>query len=245
MNQDAGNLKFRKYRKLIQPIFQDTFSSLNPKLTIGKIIEEPLIYNTKLNKKQRLERVIYLMDKVGLHTDKINSYSYEFSGGQRQRINIARALAVNPKIIIADEPVSSLDVSIQAQIINLFIDLKKEFNLSMLFISHDLSVIKELSDKIAIMYLGKIVEYGNTHEVYKNAKHPYTKSLLASIPKLEKKNNIKNGIEIKGDAPDLLKKPSGCYFRKRCSMAQGECSESMPNLELKAENHYAACFFSK
>jgi ABC-type oligopeptide transport system ATPase subunit len=183
---------FRKYRGLIQTVFQDPYSSLNPRQSIGNIVEEPLLYNTDLKNKERKDRVKFLLDKVGIGTDKLNNYPFEFSGGQRQRINIARALATNPKLLIADEPISSLDVSIQAQIINLFKDLKNEFNLSMLFIGHDLSMLKEISDNIAIMYSGKIVETGTKEKVYFRPKHPYTKSLISSIPRINKKN-----IEIK------------------------------------------------
>lgn len=200
LNTDEGFLNltkikyqsFRKYRGLIQTVFQDPYSSLNPRQSIGNIVEEPLLYNTDLKNKERKDRVKFLLDKVGIGTDKLNNYPFEFSGGQRQRINIARALATNPKLLIADEPISSLDVSIQAQIINLFKDLKNEFNLSMLFIGHDLSMLKEISDNIAIMYSGKIVETGTKEKVYFRPKHPYTKSLLSSIPRINKKN-----IEIK------------------------------------------------
>ena len=183
--QKLKNSEMRKYRNLIQIIFQDPYSTLNPRFTIGKIIEEPLLYNTFYDKKKRIEKVKYIMDSIGISPDKINSYPYEFSGGQRQRISIGRALATEPKIIIADEPVSSLDVSIQAQILNLLSDLQKEFNLSMLFISHDLSVVKQICNNIAVMYNGQIVEYGPSNEVYFHPINEYTKLLISSIPGIE------------------------------------------------------------
>jgi len=183
--QKLKNSEMRKYRNLIQIIFQDPYSTLNPRFTIGKIIEEPLLYNTFYDKKKRIEKVKYIMDSIGISPDKINSYPYEFSGGQRQRISIGRALATELKIIIADEPLSSLDVSIQAQILNLLSDLQKEFNLSMLFISHDLSVVKQICNNIAVMYNGQIVEYGPSNEVYFHPKKEYTKLLISSIPGIE------------------------------------------------------------
>ncbi len=180
--QKLKNSEMRKFRNLIQIIFQDPYSTLNPRFTIGKIIEEPLLYNTFYDKKKRNEKVKYIMDSIGISPDKINSYPFEFSGGQRQRISIGRALATEPKIIIADEPVSSLDVSIQAQILNLLSELQKEFNLSILFISHDLSVVKQICNNIAVMYNGRIVEYGPSNEVYFHPKNEYTKLLISSIP---------------------------------------------------------------
>jgi ABC-type oligopeptide transport system ATPase subunit len=183
--QKLKNSEMRKYRNLIQIIFQDPYSTLNPRFTIGKIIEEPLLYNTFYGKKKRNEKVKYIMESIGISPNKINSYPFEFSGGQRQRISIGRALATEPKIIIADEPVSSLDVSIQAQILNLLSDLQKEFNLSMLFISHDLSVVKQICNNIAVMYKGQIVESGSSNEVYFHPKNEYTKLLISSIPGIE------------------------------------------------------------
>ena len=237
-----NNKELRKYRGYVQIVFQDPYSSLNPRMSAGQIIEEPLKYHSEISKCQRKERIIYLLEKVGMQADQANRYPHEFSGGQRQRVGIARAIATNPKLIIADEPVSALDVSIQAQVINLLQDLQNEFELSLLFISHDLSVIKHISTRIFVMYLGNIVESGFSDEIYNNPVHPYSKALLSAIPFPGIKPVKKERIILKGDIPTPLNKPSGCGFRTRCPIAQKECAESIPPLELKRENHYAACF---
>ena len=234
--------EMRKLRKHIQIIFQDPSSSLNPRFPVGKIIEEPLIYNTSLVKKERIERVLFLLEKVGISTDKYSSYPYEFSGGQKQRISIARALASGPELIICDEPVSSLDVSIQAQIINLLMDLQKDFNLSILFISHDISVVKQISRNILVMYMGKIIESGEASKIYFNSVHPYTKLLICSIPGYISKNDTVIPLI---ENSENIHRHSSCSFVSRCSLAQNICNENEPRLEKIAENHYAACFFCR
>ena len=236
--------EMRKYRGYIQIIFQDPYSSLNSRMTVEQIIEEPLIYHTDLNKKDRRERVNYLLERVGLHPEVAKSYSHEFSGGQRQRIGIARALATNPKLIIADEPVSALDVSIQAQIINLLQELQEEFKLSLLFVAHDLSVVRHISSRIAIMYLGKIVETGNSDDVYFNPIHPYSKALISSIPEPKINDSKKNRIILKGEVPNPINRPEGCVFRTRCQIAIEECSKFVPELKLFSEGRYVACPYS-
>ncbi len=231
----------RKYRGLIQMIFQDPYSSLNARLTVGQIIEEPMLYHTQMPKKERLEKISWLLDKVGLQAEQSKRYPHEFSGGQRQRIGIARALATNPKIIIADEPVSALDVSIQAQVINLMQELQKEFDLTILFIAHDLSVVEHISSRIAVMYLGSIVEVGDGKEVYHHPIHPYSKALLSAVPLPNPNFRNKERVILKGDVPTPLSKPSGCGFRTRCPIVKPECANAIPPLEEKKPGHTAAC----
>ncbi len=233
----------RKYRGLIQMIFQDPYSSLNARLTVGQIIEEPMLYHTDMPKNERLERISMLLEKVGLQPEQSKRYPHEFSGGQRQRIGIARALATNPKLIIADEPVSALDVSIQAQVINLMQELQKEFDLSIMFIAHDLSVVEHISSRIAVMYLGNIVEVGSGREVYHHPVHPYSKALLSAVPLPNPKFRNKERVILKGDVPTPLRKPSGCGFRTRCPIAQPVCADAVPPLEEKSPGHTAACPF--
>lgn len=235
--------EIREYRGLIQMIFQDPYSSLNARMSVGQIIEEPLLYHTKLNKKERTERVSWLLERVGLQAEQSKRYPHEFSGGQRQRIGIARALSTNPKIIIADEPVSALDVSIQAQVINLLQELQGEFDLSILFIAHDLSVVEHISSRIAVMYLGNIAELGPGERIYHKPIHPYSKALLSAVPLPNPKLKNKERIILKGDVPTPMNKPSGCGFRTRCPIAKKECADFVPVLELKEEHHYAACPF--
>lgn len=236
-----NNHEMRKYRGLIQMIFQDPYSSLNSRLSVGQIIEEPMLYHTKMNKKERMERVAWLLEKVGLQAEQSKRYPHEFSGGQRQRIGIARALATNPKIIIADEPVSALDVSIQAQVINLLQDLQSEFDLSLLFIAHDLSVVEHISSRISVMYLGNIVEIGPGERIYHHPIHPYSKALLSAVPLPNPKRKNKDRTILKGDVPTPMNKPSGCGFRTRCPIAKPECADFIPELELKEDEHFAAC----
>ena len=231
----------RKHRGIIQMIFQDPYSSLNARLTVGQIIEEPMLYHTDLSKNARLERVSWLLEKVGLQPEQSKRYPHEFSGGQRQRIGIARSLATNPKIIIADEPVSALDVSIQAQVINLLQELQNEFDLSIMFIAHDLSVVEHISSRIAVMYLGNIVELGPGKDIYHNPIHPYSRALLSAVPVPNPKRKKKDRTILTGDVPTPMNKPSGCGFRTRCPIAKPECANAVPQLELKAENHSAAC----
>lgn len=233
--------EIRKYRGLIQMIFQDPYSSLNSRLTVGQIIMEPLLYHTEMNKQERVDRVAWLLEKVGLQAEQSKRYPHEFSGGQRQRIGIARALATNTKLIIADEPVSALDVSIQAQVINLLQNLQTEFDLSILFIAHDLSVVEHISSRIAVMYLGSIMELGEGKDVYHKPIHPYSKALLSAVPLPNPDRRNKVRIILKGDVPTPLRKPSGCGFRTRCPIAQPNCALAVPPLELKYGDHFAAC----
>lgn len=222
--------KSEYYRK-IQMIFQDPYSSINPRKRAWQIISEPLKVNQKLSDQECREQALALMSKVGLRPELADRYPHMFSGGQRQRIGIARALTLRPEIIICDEPVSALDISIQAQVINLLIDLQNEFELSYIFISHDLGVVKHLSDKVIVMYLGQVVEYGTKDQIFKMPLHPYTQVLLESVPGLKNKSRTKNLLE--GELPSPLNPPSGCRFHKRCPMAKPECSRVEPVLELK------------
>jgi oligopeptide transport system ATP-binding protein len=238
--------EMRRMRREMAMIFQDPFASLDPRQTVGEIVGEPLdIHTLASNRRQRQNRIQELLHVVGLNPNFTNRYPHEFSGGQRQRIGIARALAVDPSFIVCDEPISALDVSIQAQIINLLERLQDKFNLTYLFIAHDLSVVKHISDRIAVMYLGKVVEVSGANELYRRPKHPYTASLLSAIPipdpKVEK---ARRRIILTGDVPSPVNPPSGCRFRTRCFKAQPRCAESEPPLDtVKLDGHEAACFF--
>ena len=232
--------KMRPYRPDIQMIFQDPYSSLNPRMTVGQIVEEPLKIHTTSPSKERKDRVGWLLGKVGFSQEQANRYPHEFSGGQRQRIGIARALATNPKIVIADEPVSALDVSIQAQVVNLMQDLQDEFRLSYLFIAHDLSVVRHISERIAVMYLGHIVEIGPGESVYKNPVHPYSRALLSAVPRPDPEAARDRRLRLAGDIPSPIRKPSGCAFRTRCPIAKPSCAEEVPALEFK-EGRWVAC----
>ena len=233
--------KMQKYRSKVQMIFQDPFASLNPRMTVSQIISEPLQIHTKMSKSEMMDRVGWLLDKVGLQPEQAQRFPHEFSGGQRQRVGIARALATNPDLIICDEPVSALDVSIQAQVINLMMDLQDEFNLSYLFIAHDLSVVEHISDKIVVMYLGNIVEMGNSAEVYHHPRHPYSRALLSSVPLPDPSQKDRKRIVLKGDIPNPINKPSGCSFRTRCPIAKHECSDDIPSLVDTDNEHWVAC----
>ena len=233
--------KMQKYRSKVQMIFQDPFASLNPRMTVSQIISEPLKIHTKMNKSEMMDRVGWLLDKVGLQPEQAQRFPHEFSGGQRQRVGIARALATNPDLIICDEPVSALDVSIQAQVINLMMDLQDEFNLSYLFIAHDLSVVEHISDKIVVMYLGNIVEMGDSAEVYHHPRHPYSRALLSSVPLPDPSQKDRKRIVLKGDIPNPINKPSGCSFRTRCPIAKPECSDDIPSLVDTDNEHWVAC----
>ena len=233
--------KMQKYRSKVQMIFQDPFASLNPRMTVSQIISEPLQIHTKMNKSEMQDRVGWLLDKVGLQPEQAQRFPHEFSGGQRQRVGIARALATNPDLIICDEPVSALDVSIQAQVINLMMDLQDEFNLSYLFIAHDLSVVEHISDKIVVMYLGNIVEMGDSAEVYHHPRHPYSRALLSSVPLPDPSQKDRKRIVLKGDIPNPINKPSGCAFRTRCPIAKPECSDDIPSLVDTYNEHWVAC----
>lgn len=231
----------KDFYKRVQMIFQNPYSSLNPKMKIGQILSEPLEINTNLPKEEILRIVEDKIEKVGLDKECLKLYPHEFSGGQRQRIAIARSLILNPEFIIADEPVSALDVSIQAQIINLLKQLKEDFNLTFLFISHDLSVIKYLSDRIAVMYLGEIVEQAKTEEIFNEPKHPYTQALLSSVPELngdKNKERIKLGTEL--PSPENL--PSGCKFHTRCPFVMEKCKTDTPDKVAFSESHFCKCF---
>jgi oligopeptide transport system ATP-binding protein len=232
--------KMRPYRPDIQMIFQDPYSSLNPRMMVGQIVEEPLTIHTKAPSKERKDRVRWLLEKVGFSREQANRYPHEFSGGQRQRIGIARALATNPKIVVADEPVSALDVSIQAQVVNLMQDLQSEFGLSYIFIAHDLSVVRHISDRIAVMYLGNIVEIGPGEQIYKNPMHPYSRALLSAVPRPDPEGAHDRRIRLSGDVPNPIRKPSGCAFRTRCPIARPSCADAVPPLEMK-EGRLVAC----
>ncbi|MCP4396247.1 MAG: ATP-binding cassette domain-containing protein, partial [bacterium] len=232
--------EMRALRKDMQIIFQDPYASLNPRMTVGKIVGEALKIHNVAKGKALDERVAELLDKVGLHPEHSRRYPHEFSGGQRQRIGIARALALNPKLIVADEPVSALDVSIQAQVINLLEDLKTEFNLSYLFIAHDLSVVEYMSDRVAVMYLGKIVELASAEALYSNPKHPYTQALMSAVPVPDPRNEKKRQI-LEGDVPSPIDPPRGCHFHTRCIYKSDECARFEPDFVDTGDGHYAAC----
>ena len=232
-----------EFRKQAQMVFQDPYSSLDPRMTVSDIIGEPLdVHKLYSNKKERAEKIKYLMDLVGLSSEHATRYAHEFSGGQRQRIGIARALAVDPKFIICDEPVSALDVSIQAQVINMFEDLQKKLGLTYLFIAHDLLVVKHISTRIAVMYLGKLVEIGPSNDLYHNPIHPYTISLLSAVPVPDPNIARANKrIHLEGDVPSPLHMPSGCPFRTRCPKATEKCAEIMPELKEVQPGRFVAC----
>lgn len=250
IDSNSGNIIFdgvdttsekdlKEFRKNMQMVFQNPYASLNPKMKIIDILKEPLKINTDLSATEIDERIYKLTEEIGLDNSCLNLYPHEFSGGQRQRIAIARALILNPKFIIADEPVSALDVSIQAQIINLLKQLKKDYKLTILFISHDLSVIKFLSDRVAIMYLGEIVEEGTTEEIFSDPKHPYTKALLQAAPSFHQKD--KTDL-LTGDLPSPASLPSGCKFHTRCPHCMEICTSQVPNKTSLSETHYVNCF---
>lgn len=237
------NEQMRHMRKNVQMIFQDPYASLNPRMTIRDIVAEPLVAFGTATGKAIDDRVRELMALVKLDPDFMLRYPHEFSGGQRQRIGIARALANNPSFIVCDEPISALDVSIQAQVINLFEDLQKELDLTYLFIAHDLSMVRHISDRVAVMYLGIIVELADRNEIYKNPIHPYTKALLSSIPVADPSfYETHERIVLEGDVPSPANPPSGCRFRTRCPIAEGFCAESRPEFKEVSPGHYVECF---
>ena len=231
-------------RRHLQMIFQDPYSSLDPRMIISDIIAEPLYGNKVLKGKELKERVRELVELVGLEKTQMRRYPHAFSGGQRQRIGIARALASRPKLIIADEPVSALDVSIQAQILNLLQDLQKRFNLTYLFIAHDLSVVEHISDRVAVMYVGKIIELAETEELYIKPKHPYTEALLSAVPQLDPEKRT-GRIILPGEVANPANPPSGCYFHPRCNYAKEICKTDMPKWEEVAPEHFVVCHFAK
>ena len=231
------------FRNKASMVFQDPYSSLNPRMTVADIIGEPLdVHKLYSSRQERQERILELMGYVGLNSEHAARYANEFSGGQRQRIGIARALAVNPDFIVCDEPVSALDVSIQAQVINMFAELQEKFGLTYLFIAHDLLVVRHISDRIAVMYLGKMVELANANEIYDHPLHPYSKSLLSAVPVPDPKIARANQrIVLSGDIPSPLNAPSGCPFRTRCPYACDKCAESMPDFQEVSAGHFVAC----
>ncbi|WFR55998.1 dipeptide ABC transporter ATP-binding protein [Anaerocolumna sp. AGMB13025] len=236
--------QMRPLRSDIQMIFQDPYGSLNPRMRIGDLIGEPLLIHTKLTAGERMKKVQELLEIVGLKAAYYDRYPHEFSGGQRQRIGIARALTVKPKLVIADEPVSALDVSIQAQVLNLLKELQKDFNLTYLFISHDLSVVEMISDRIGVMYLGTIVETASKEELYRDPRHPYTRALLSAVPQIDPAREKKR-ILLKGDLPSPVNPPSGCLFHTRCPHCTDKCKREKPVMQMVSQNHGVKCHYTE
>ena len=244
--QDITNIKrktFRPIRKKMQIIFQDQFSSFNPRMTVGKIISQGLETHKLAKGAEKKAMIDSILEKVGLEAEHKNRYPHEFSGGQRQRIGIARALVLNPKLIIADEPVSALDVSIQAQVLNLMKDLQDEFRISYIFISHDLAVVQHLSDRVAVMYLGKILELATDYEIYNNPQHPYTEALLSALPIADPALKKRGKIILKGDVPSPVNPPKGCPFHTRCPDVRDDCKNIEPEFKNIGNDHFVACHF--
>jgi len=239
----ASRKTMKALRRDMQIIFQDPYSSLNPRMTVGAIVGEPLLVHGVAKGKEREERVRELLGAVGLKPDHMKRYPHEFSGGQRQRIGIARALALEPQLIVADEPVSALDVSIQAQVLNLLEDLQKDFGLTYLFIAHDLSVVRHISDRVAVMYLGKIVELAETEELFTNPKHPYTEALMSAVPVPDPDYEVER-IILEGDVPSPVNPPAGCYFHPRCRYAKDICKTEAPTYRDLGGEHFVACHFA-
>jgi oligopeptide transport system ATP-binding protein len=232
--------ELRKARARLQIIFQDPYSSLNPRMTLEEIVAEPFRNHTQASRSEIRDRVSFLMEKVGLHKEQVRRFPHEFSGGQRQRIGIARALALNPKVIVCDEPVSALDVSIQAQVINLLVKLQEEMGLSYLFIAHDLSVVEHISDRVAVMYLGKVVELAKDADLYTSPKHPYTEALLSAVPMADPRIK-KQRIILQGEIPSPINLPEGCRFSTRCSYRSSLCGEAEPEFKDLGGGHWVSC----
>ncbi|MDD6023440.1 MAG: ATP-binding cassette domain-containing protein [Oscillospiraceae bacterium] len=242
--EEVTDKNIQRLRKEMQMVFQDPYSSLNPRMTVEDIIGEPLdVHKLYSNKKERHEKIIALMETVGLNAEHATRYAHEFSGGQRQRIGIARALAVDPQFIVCDEPVSALDVSIQAQVVNMFEDLQKQRGMAYLFIAHDLLVVQHISDRIAVMYLGHMMELAEANDLMNNPIHPYTESLLSAVPIPDPKiARASQRIVLEGDVPSPLHMPSGCPFRTRCRYATEQCAAEMPELKDRGDGHFVACW---
>ena len=242
--EDIGRLSrsaLRPHRRRMQMIFQDPYASLNPRITVGRLIQEPMDAHKVGTVAERKDRVAWLMQRVGLRPEHAERFPHEFSGGQRQRIGIARALALNPDLLICDEPVSALDLSVQAQVLNLLVEIQEEFRLSMLFISHDLSVVAHLADRIMVMYLGHIVEIGTRDAVWEQALHPYTRALISAVPRLDPDEERPSKIVLAGDLPSPMNPPTGCPFHTRCPVAIERCSRVVPALRVLADGSQVAC----
>jgi peptide/nickel transport system ATP-binding protein len=232
--------ELRPLRPQMQMIFQDPYGSLNPRMTLFDIVGEPLLVNGMPNRKEREARVAELLRLVGMRPEYMQRFPHAFSGGQRQRIGIARALSVNPRLVVADEPVSALDVSVQAQILNLLLDLQKRMNLTYLFVAHNLGVVKHICDRVAVMYVGKLVEMTSTEELYHHPRHPYTAALMAAVPVADPR--VKSGnVELRGEVPSPANPPSGCYFHPRCEYAVDQCRAEAPVFREITPNHFVAC----
>lgn len=245
--KDISKLKGKEllaFRKDVQIIFQDPYASLDPRMTIGEIITEGMDVHFHLSEKEKEDKVNDLLHKVGLNAEYANRFAHELSGGQRQRVGIARALAIEPKFIMCDEPISALDVSIQAQIVNLLIKLQKEMGLTYLFISHDLSMVKHISDRVGVMYLGSMVELASNKELYANPMHPYTQALISAIPEVDTEN-AKERVHLEGEVPSPINPPPGCRFQARCKYATDICRQEMPEFKEVAPDHFVACHMCK
>ncbi|RMG14828.1 MAG: ATP-binding cassette domain-containing protein [Planctomycetota bacterium] len=237
-----GKRELRPLRAEVQMIYQDPYSSLNPRWSVEDIVSEPLkVHAPEMSHTEREDKVAWLLEKVGLTPEQAHRYPHEFSGGQRQRIGVARALATNPRLIVADEPVSALDVSIQAQVVNLMQDLQEEFGLAYLFIAHDLSVVEHISHRIAVMYLGTLCEIGPADDLYREPIHPYSRALLSAVPLPDPKRRKRERVRLEGEVPSPLRKPSGCPFRTRCPLAEASCAEEVPALEEVRPGRFVAC----